>query len=381
MAYSSDGFEVTAVDVFLLRKPLVKEMRISRGGFTVREHAVVRLTTKSGHIGLGEGIGTASSIFEVLHTVVAPRALGYRVDRMNSWLADWFCKPTYFEGLGSVAAAVSAVEMAMWDAYAKSLGVSCYQLLGGVVQPKIPAYASDIYWQADIDDMRAEASRICSLGFKRVKAHIGVLPPREETIRVQALRDEIGSDVDLMLDLNCGYDLRAAREALVRWQEYKPYWVEEPILPHYRSALFSLTSGSTGIPIALGENVFSISDFAELAQSGGVDVLMPDIGRIGGIQVLKSVYEVGNALGRTVSPHNFSSGVLLAATAQVMSATSNMNLVEVDTSGNAIYEQLLESDWLIADGQLTVSNAPGLGVRLPPEVLSDYCSNAKRLST
>ena len=381
MAHSSDGFEVTSVDVFLLRKALVKEMRISRGGFTVREHALVRLTTKSGHIGLGEGIGSASSIFEILHTVVAPRVLGYRVDRMNSWLVDWFQKPTYFEGLGSVASAVSAVEMAMWDAYGNSLGVSCNQLLGGVVQPKIPAYASDIYWQANVNDMRAEASRICSLGFTRVKAHIGVLPPREEAVRVQALREEIGSDVDLMLDLNCGYDLRSAREALSRWQAYQPYWIEEPLLPHYRSALFSLTSGSIGIPIALGENVFSVSDFAELAQSGGVDVLMPDAGRVGGIQALKSISEVGNALGRTVSPHNFSSGVLLAATAQVMSATSNMNLVEVDTSGNAIYEQLLEPDWSIADGQLTVSTAPGLGVRLPPEVLSDYCSKAKQLTT
>jgi L-alanine-DL-glutamate epimerase-like enolase superfamily enzyme len=381
MTHSSDGFEVTSVDVFLLRKALVKEMRISRGGFTVREHALVRLTTKSGHIGLGEGIGSASSIFEILHTVVAPRVLGYRVDRMNSWLVDWFQKPTYFEGLGSVASAVSAVEMAMWDAYGNSLGVSCNQLLGGVVQPKIPAYASDIYWQANVNDMRAEASRICSLGFTRVKAHIGVLPPREEAVRVQALREEIGSDVDLMLDLNCGYDLRSAREALSRWQAYQPYWIEEPLLPHYRSALFSLTSGSIGIPIALGENVFSVSDFAELAQSGGVDVLMPDAGRVGGIQALKSISEVGNALGRTVSPHNFSSGVLLAATAQVMSATSNMNLVEVDTSGNAIYEQLLEPDWSIADGQLTVSTAPGLGVRLPPEVLSDYCSKAKQLTT
>jgi len=300
---------------------------------------------------------------------------------MNSWLVDWFQKPTYFEGLGSVASAVSAVEMAMWDAYGNSIGVSCNQLLGGVVQPKIPAYASDIYWQANVNDMRAEASRICSLGFTRVKAHIGVLPPREEAVRVQALREEIGSDVDLMLDLNCGYDLRSAREALSRWQAYQPYWIEEPLLPHYRSALFSLTSGSIGIPIALGENVFSVSDFAELAQSGGVDVLMPDAGRVGGIQALKSISEVGNALGRTVSPHNFSSGVLLAATAQVMSATSNMNLVEVDTSGNAIYEQLLEPDWSIADGQLTVSTAPGLGVRLPPEVLSDYCSKAKQLTT
>ena len=127
---SDDGLEVVSVDVYLLRKPLVKEMRISRGGFTVREHALVKITTRSGHIGLGEGIGAASSIFEILHAVVAPHALGYHVNKMNSWFMRWFQKPTYFEGLGSMASAVSAIEMAMWDAFGKYLGVSCNQLLG-----------------------------------------------------------------------------------------------------------------------------------------------------------------------------------------------------------------------------------------------------------
>ena len=380
MTRAENGLGIVSVDVYLFRKPLIKEMRISRGGFTVREHAIVRVTTRSGHIGFGEGIGTASSIFEILHSVVAPHALGHQVNRMNSWVVKWFENPTYFEGLGSVASAVSAIEMAMWDAYGRFLGVPCNQLLGGAVQSKIPAYASDIYWQEDIDDMRSEAARICSLGFKRVKAHIGVLPPREETERVKALRAEIGDDRDLMLDINCGYDLRAAREALVRWQDYQPYWVEEPLLPHYRSSLASLTTGSTGTPIALGENVFSVSDFAELAQNGSVDVLMPDVGRIGGIQALKRISEVGEALGSFVSPHNFSSGVLLAATAQVMSATNHMNLIEVDTSGNAIYEQLLSPDWLVADGEVTVSSSPGLGIQLPSKVLDDYCSKTKHLS-
>lgn len=381
MLRSDDGLEVSSLDVFLLRKPLIKEMRISRGGFTVREHALVKVTTKSGHTGLGEGIGNASSIFEILHSVVAPKAIGYRIDRRNTWIADWFESPTYFEGLGSVASAVSAVEIAMWDAYGKYLGVPCNELLGGVVQSKISAYASDIYWQERIEDMRAEASRICSLGFKRVKAHIGVLPPREETIRVQALREEIGDDIDLMLDLNCGYDLRAAREALIRWEEYRPYWVEEPLLPHYRASLRALMVGSNGTPIALGENVFSVSEFAELAYNSYADVLMPDVGRIGGIQALRAVSEVGGALGCSVSPHNFSSGVLLAATAQVMSATRNMNLVEIDTSGNAVYEKLLDMGWSISDGQLTVSSAPGLGVHLPSQVLNDYCLKAKHLSS
>ena len=374
-----EGLQICAVEVFHLKKDLKSEMRISRGGFKVREHALVQLHTRSGLVGLGEGIGNASQISNVLSSFVAHKALEFSANEMSRWKQTWSYEPTYFEQLGTVSAAVSAVEMAMWDIYGKALNRPCYELFGGAARKSLPAYASDIYWQHDIDAMRREAHRIRSLGYSKIKAHLGVLPPREESLRVKAIRDEIGSDADLMIDLNCGYDLRAAKEAIGRGAEHRLYWLEEPLQPEYNFALAELMSGAQGIPIALGENSFSPADFSHLASLGAIDVLMPDVGRVGGISTLRDIAAVGKSFGRLVSPHNFSSGVLLAATAHAICGSYSMDLIEIDTSGNAVYEELLESGWTISGGTIQISEAPGLGVVLQASTLERHCIKSERI--
>ncbi|MFM8814645.1 MAG: mandelate racemase/muconate lactonizing enzyme family protein, partial [Actinomycetes bacterium] len=199
---SDDELAIVRVRTFLLRKNLTKEMRISRGGFTVREHALVELTTKSGLTGLGEGIGNARSIFHLMKNTVAPVALKWSARDPNGWLSYWSRIPTYFEGVGAAGSSVSAFEIAMWDIKGKFFDAPCSELLGGRVREEIPAYASDVYWQSSVDEMRRDAARILSLGFMRIKAHLGVDPPKEETKRVAGLRKEVGEEVDLMIDLN-----------------------------------------------------------------------------------------------------------------------------------------------------------------------------------
>jgi len=374
---NSDDLRIVRIETFHFKRPLKSEMRISRGGFTLREHAIVRIHTNSGLTGLGEGIGNASQIVSALNNFVGISALDFSVSSSDAWKRHWFQNPTYFEQLGTVAAAVSAVEMAMWDAFAKHLDQPCYRVLGGSGPVSLTAYASDIYWQENTKAIQREASRIASLGYRAIKAHLGVLPPREESRRVRALREALGDDIDLMIDLNCGYNLREAKEAIGRWHEYRLYWLEEPLLPEHNHLISNLMSSANGVPIAIGENTFSAADFAQLAVNQSVDVLMPDVGRVGGISALRDIAAVGQSLGRLVSPHNFSSGILLAATAHVMGSSHNMTLVEVDTSGNAIYDELLDVGWRLGEGKLVVSDAPGLGVVLPEAVIQRDCISSK----
>jgi len=351
-------------------------MRISRGGFKVREHVIVRLHTADGLTGLGEGIGTAASIESVLSNYLAPRIIGLDVLAIESFRFRMFREPTYFENLGSVMSSVSAVEMALWDLQGKLLGVPCYQLLGGRFRDRIRAYASDVYWQESVSDLCAETTRIADLGYGCIKAHLGVMPPRQETIRVAALRKVLGDDIDLMIDLNCGYDIRQAREAIQRWEQFNLYWLEEPLLPDLGDALGSLRSISK-IPIAAGENEFAASGFHKLGTQRAIDVAMPDVGRVGGITELKNIAAVARAHGIVVSPHNFSSGVLLAATAHAITSSADMDLIEVDTSGNAIYEETLNESWIIKDGFVTVPDDLGLGVTLRESTIEKYAQTKK----
>jgi len=345
-------------------------MKISRGGFKVRSHAIVEVITDEGISGLGEGIGSAEQIASIVLQQMKPMSIGLdpmNIEVIRKQLID---NQVYFERKGSTICAASAIEMACWDIKGKALGVPVFQLLGGLYYDSIEAYASDIYWEEDPVKMAENASRIKDLGYKTIKAHLGCEPPMQELKRIEALRKALGPEIQLMIDLNAGYDLISARQALKLWEPYNLFWLEEPLNPNHPEALSDLRRCSS-IPIAAGENEFRAEGFKHLFDLKAVDIPMPDIGRVGGIQETKNICAIADACGMHVSPHNFSSGVLLAATIQLMASTPNTRLLEIDTSDNAVYHDFFCEPLQINSGCVTVPHAPGLGVELKKEVL-DY---------
>jgi L-alanine-DL-glutamate epimerase-like enolase superfamily enzyme len=363
--------KIIKIQVYLLQKKLSSSMAISRGGFNVRSHAIVEVVTDQGVTGLGEGVGDTVLIKEIIESRLANRVIGLdpmNIEKMREALID---SQVYFELKGSVICAASAIEMACWDIKGKALGVPVYQLLGGLHHATLDTYASDVYWEESSLDMARNAERILALGFKNIKAHLGCRPPRDETQRVSALRAAVGDDAKLMIDLNAGYTRLAAAEASRLWEQFQLYWLEEPLHPAQLDAMADLRR-QMAMPLACGENEFRLSGFKQLFDKHAVDVAMPDIGRAGGIQETKNISVLAEAYGITISPHNFSSGILLAATIQLMASTSNAALLEYDSSGNAVYQDLLVEPLEIKDGRVTVPHHPGLGVHLPTHILKQY---------
>ena len=345
-------------------------MKISRGGFTERQHLIVKVTTNCGLYGLGEGVGDPIVVqnliekhFPVLLTGEDPR----NISKIRSILIE---SQTYFERKGSYFAALSALEMACWDIKGKDLQVPVYELLGGKLRDQLDVYASNLYWETNLDSLQKQAKKICDLGIQHLKVHIGVVPPKDELIRLDALAEVIG-DRYLMIDLNAGYDVLHAKLISQYWKDYRIFWIEEPISPNYISQLKELRN-SINIPIAMGENEFRIFGFRELLESQACDVLMPDIGRVGGLEETRQICALAHAFGVPVSPHNFASGILLAATIHLMAATENTQLLEYDNSENSIYKELLTFDLAIKDGILEIPDVVGLGVDLPEEILTKY---------
>jgi L-alanine-DL-glutamate epimerase-like enolase superfamily enzyme len=201
-------------------------------------------------------------------------------------------------------------------------------------------------------------------GFHAVKAHLGCASPADETQRIAALRSIIGPQTPLMIDLNAGYTRSQAAEALRRWEEYRLFWLAEPLHPDDRQGLHELRTRST-IPLAAGENWFTAADFREPISAAAVHYLMPDAGRVGGLTELRRIALLAEATAAQVSPHNFSSGVLLAATLQVMATVPNARYLEMDNSGNAAYDDLLEEPIRPVGGMVKVPSYPGFGVCLP----------------
>jgi D-galactarolactone cycloisomerase len=363
--------KIKEIRVHLLQKKLTSSMRISRGGFDVRHHLIVEVVTDEGVTGLGEGVGNAHLIQQILTGSMIEQALGLdpmNIEIMRSKLID---SRVYMEQKGSVICAASAIEMACWDIKGKALNVPVSQLLGGLCRNKVEAYASDIYWEENPQKMGENALRAKELGFSLLKAHLGCKSPKEETSRVQAMRDAIGPDIELMIDLNGGYDRLQAFQATKLWEPFDLYWLEEPVSPNQAGCLADLRS-RTSVPIAAGENEFRVYGFKQLFDNNAVDVAMPDIGRAGGIQETRNICALAESYGVLVSPHNYSSGVLLGATIQLMASVPNAHLLEIDTSDNAVYQELLIEPLEIENGFVKVPEFPGLGVELNKEVLRKY---------
>jgi D-galactarolactone cycloisomerase len=363
--------KITSVKVFLFRNELSSSMQISRGGFSVRHHTLVQVETDAGITGLGEGVGNAHLVKVLIEGQLGDMAIGLdpmNIETLRDKLID---SQVYFERQGSAICAASAIEMACWDIKGKALNLPVSKLLGGPVKDQIEVYASDVYWEESPDDMARNAERVAKLGFKTIKAHIGYGTPREDEKRVRALRNALGDSIDLIIDLNCGYDFLTAQEAIKRWEKYDLKWLEEPLNPNHVGSLSELRKKSS-IPIACGENVFQIHGFKDLFDKNAIDIAMPDIGRVGGIQEAKNICVLADAYGIPVSPHNYSSGVLLASTIHLMASTANTFLLEIDTSKNAVINELLVDPIKFENGIITPLESPGLGVELTQEIIDKF---------
>jgi L-alanine-DL-glutamate epimerase-like enolase superfamily enzyme len=363
--------KIVKVEVIGLRKQLACSMAISRGGFSVRTHTLVRLWTDEGQSGLGEAVGNADYAQDLLQGSLGRSILGQdptAIERIRHLLMG---ERVYYERKGSAVAAASALETACWDLFGKALGLPVHALLGGRCHEDLRAYARDIYWEADPSSMARAAERILAQGHTAIKAHLGCAPPREETARLQAIRDAVGPETLFMVDLNAGYDLRAAREAVARWAHLDLHWLEEPLHPDHLDAAADLRAHSP-IPIAAGENEYRLHGFQSLFRAGALDVAMPDIARVGGLWETRQVSVLADAWGVPVSPHNFSSGVLLAATRHLLAATPNASMLEMDTSGNAVYGELLLEPAEPRNGRVKIPTAPGLGVELTQATLERH---------
>lgn len=342
-------------------------MAISRGGFRERHHIFVKCITSAGHVGYGEAVGDWRRILAALQFGIDWKPLlGPSLLTPHSVWELMLDGDVYYEGLGTTWAAASAVEMALADVIAKERGTSTATTsgLGSDMEP-LASYASNVYWDRP-ERMANVARRIMERGIRSVKVHIGVENPTEELPRLRAVRDAIGPETPLMIDLNCGYSADQAIEAALIWEDLNIAWLEEPVRPFDWEGLSSVTS-SVSIPIAVGENLGWLSDF-ERAVDCGAQVLMPDAGRIG-MRRCQAVDELCATHRLTYSPHNYSSGILLGATVTLLSSSTTPGPLEIDMSSNSLYEELWGPLDFDDEGRLVIADRCASG--LVPESAAD----------
>lgn len=358
-----------------------RPVEFSIGTYTTFYATLVQVTTDDGVTGVGECIVRRAP--EVVTTIVdrllAPLVIGRDPwdveglwDEMLALLRRWG------HSRGFVVEAMSGIDTALWDLLAKSVGKPLYKFLGGAGRDRVPCYVSKVYFD-DIAAMAEEARAQVAQGFRAVKVQIGWPAShggdRADVATVRAIREAVGPDVALMLDANGAYDAGTAIRVGRQLEEMNVTWLEEPV-PADDLEGYAHVRRAIRIPLAAGETEFGLFGFRDLIARGGVDILQPEVARIGGITPARRLWALAHTHNLRIAPHTgFSGGVAHLAALHLAAATPNFMTYEYMGTRyveNPLREIFTQPFPVPREGTLEVPHAPGLGLEVDPEALHRY---------
>jgi len=268
---------------------------------------------------------------------------------------------------GVVMQAISAVDCALWDLKGKWLDTPVYHLLGGPTRHKIPAYASALGYSLQPEKVRERAQEIVAEGYKATKWFFrnGPLDGPDGISKnvelVRTLREAVGHDVDIMLDCWMSWDVPYTIEMSQRLEEYRPRWIEEPVLPDKIDSCAEIRK-AVRIPIATGEHEYTRWGLKALMDAQAADVLQPDIYWAGGLSELVKICALASAYDLPVIPHGHS---VPTSVHLIASQPANVcPLLEYLIKWNQIHQFFLKYPVKPEGGFVSLSERPGMGLEL-----------------
>lgn len=284
----------------------------------------------------------------------------------------------------SLHAAVSALEQALWDLCGKKLRVPVYQLLGGAVRSRVRAYANIGYALAEEspEEYARVAKAVVRSGFSAVKLYaFGEKPDDGESPhalrdwigqgveRVRAVREAVGPEVDILLDLMHQIDdFKVAKRISELLLPFNLFWIEDPF-SHDIPELLARYRDDIGTRLAGGAPYLDVRDYRALLAGQALDVLMPDVKWLGGLLATKKAAALADVYGVVCSPHNASGPISCAASVQVSATLSNFLILEYTWGAPDWRSDLCKGTERIEDGHFLLSTLPGLGIDIDEEVL------------
>ncbi len=360
---------------------------------------LVELTTTDGIVGYGEaavayGLGANAAVGMLID--LAPRVIGADATYPRHIWHEIYDNSFWTKGGGAVVfAALSAIDQALWDIKGKALGVPVHDLFGARFSDSIEVYANG--WSTKHNDVTGwanAAERPLKDGYRKLKCYPLATKQEGGTLRhvqrrqleddafrraidrVRTLRKVVGPDIGLMLDLSGGLN----NDQLIRFMdvcaELDLIWVEEP-LDAFNFQGFRGISKRWPIPIAAGERVYTRAGFRNLLDTGGVDVVMPDVGNCGGIFECVHIAAMAEAYNVRVSLHNCASSLLTVASLQAAAASAMAMPLETYPyySDSNDYVQVLSNppEKEIIQGRVSIPKTPGLGAQVDLKAIAPFC--------
>jgi L-alanine-DL-glutamate epimerase-like enolase superfamily enzyme len=353
---------------------------------------LVRVHTDEGIVGIGEAHSAgmpfpgiyrqdaqgkihAEGASKIVVEVLKPLLLG-EDPRNNERLWDKMFQLNHQIGWASagwgrpqIMPAIAAVDIALWDIKGKAANMPVYQLLGGT-RDTVPCYVTGGYYQDDktVSDLVQECETYVDLGYSAIKLKIGHVSVEEDVARVKAVRESVGPGIDLMLDVNEGYDVRTAIRAAHLMEPLGIRWLEEPVHWYDRVEGLGQVAAATSIPIASGENAAHRWDARDLIMRGGVKIMQFDCTRSGGITECLKVAGMCAVQNVRLAPHHDPQ-----VHGHLVAGLPVGEIVETFPTGDRdpIWEELFSVRPEIKNGELHLLDRPGWGIELDERVLNE----------
>ncbi|MBZ6078243.1 mandelate racemase/muconate lactonizing enzyme family protein [Microvirga puerhi] len=314
-----------------------------------------------GSIGYGEAFGLPHpyAASAIVNEVIAPFLVGATLDDPAEMMSDL---QRYFSALGSTRGpameAISGADIALWDLKARAKDMPLATLLGSSPGP-VATYVSPVGMHATVKESAHAAQAFVEQGFVAIKLKIG--RGREIDIaHLAAVRDAIGPEMPLFVDANCAYDVETAISIASALAPYDVGWFEEPIPPENPQALAEVRRQSP-VPIAAGENEFTIDAYRSLVAANAVDFLQPNITRAGGVSGLLAVGELCAAEGIQMAPHGVGGCAAVGATLHACRAAKAFYSYEANRLLNPLRDIMGIHPARLEDGSLIAQALPGHG--------------------
>lgn len=348
---------------------IVADFTGSIAGFRFLGWLIVEIECDDGTIGIGNAALAPHATKTTIDTYLKPLLIG--VDPLDSefiW-QSMYRRTLPFGRKGIGMTAISAVDLAVWDAKGKILNQPVFKLLGGRTKPRIPVYASRLYSQP-LDTLFAEAKSYADQGFPAVKLRFGWGPKdgyegmSKNVDLVRTAREAIGPNVDLMADCYMGWNVEYARRMLKLLAPFNLRWVEEPVVADDLAGYADLRALNL-VAISGGEHEYTLAGFRQALDMKAFDIAQFDVNRVGGITAAKKIADLCEAHDVAVIPHagqmhNYH--VSMSSYAAPMSEYFPKVPVEV---GNELFWYIFDGEPVAKDGYIDLADdRPGFGLTL-----------------
>lgn len=360
------GERLTSAEARLARVPVDPPRGDAIQQFDALELPIVSLVDASGHTGVGFGytIGTGgSAILALLEDELLPKLDG--VDPSGiAGLMSHLEKSIHALTPGCISStALAAIDVALWDLAAKRANMPLYRLLGGA-RDRVRTYNTHVGWLnrpvEEMVDMSREA--VTRDGFTALKLKVGKPDPDEDVDRVRKVREAVGPHVTLMVDANQSWRIDEAIARARQLERFNLFWLEEPLDATDLDG-FERLGRHTTIARAGGESLYSPAAFHQCIRRGALDILQPDVARVGGITKAIQVCHAAAAAGLAVAPH-----VSPELSVTIATAVSNSVFVEYIPQ----MEPILKRPVLMRDGFALPLDTPGHGIEFDPRELERF---------